>query len=60
MVGLDVTHKTIINGAIFDHLKSANNRHTDFIYAITQHYMQLYASRGIDGMPVTIRRRLRM
>jgi uridine nucleosidase len=52
MVGLDVTHKTIMNRAYLDHLKSANNRHTDFIYAITQHYMQLYASRGIDGMPV--------
>jgi len=52
MVGLDVTHKTVINRAYLERLKGANNPQTDFIYAITQHYMQLYASRGIDGMPV--------
>jgi purine nucleosidase len=52
MVGLDVTHKTVMNGAYMELLKSANNPQTDFVYAISQHYMNLYASRGIDGMPV--------
>jgi purine nucleosidase len=52
MVGLDVTHKTIMNRAYLERLKGAHNPQTDFIYAITQHYMQLYADRGIDGMPV--------
>jgi purine nucleosidase len=52
MVGLDVTHKTVMNQAYMERLRAANNTHTDFIYAITQHYMQLYASRGVDGMPV--------
>ena len=52
MVGLDVTMKTVMNRAYLDRLKATNNPQTDFIYAITQHYMQLYASRGVDGMPV--------
>lgn len=52
MVGLDVTHKTVMNGAYMERLKAAGNPHTDFIYAITRHYMGLYAARGVDGMPV--------
>jgi inosine-uridine nucleoside N-ribohydrolase len=52
MVGLDVTHKSEINSAYMEQLKAANNRFTDFIYAISQHYMNLYRTRGIDGMPV--------
>ncbi len=52
MVGLDVTHKTVMNAAYMKLLKSAHNPHTDFVYAISQHYMNLYASRGVDGMPV--------
>ena len=52
MVGLDVTHKTVMNGAYIERLHAVGNAHTDFIYAITKHYMQLYASRGVDGMPV--------
>jgi inosine-uridine nucleoside N-ribohydrolase len=52
MVGLDVTAKTVMNRAYVERLKAASNPQTDFIYAITQHYMQLYATRGVDGMPV--------
>jgi purine nucleosidase len=52
MVGLDVTHKTVMNAAYMELLKSARNPQTDFIYAISQHYLNLYASRGVDGMPV--------
>jgi uridine nucleosidase len=52
MVGLDVTHKTVMNQAYMERLHAAGNSFTDFIYAISRHYMQLYATRGIDGMPV--------
>jgi inosine-uridine nucleoside N-ribohydrolase len=52
MVGLDVTMKTVMSRAYVDELKAAGNPHTDFIHAITQHYMALYATRGFDGMPV--------
>jgi inosine-uridine nucleoside N-ribohydrolase len=52
MVGLDVTTKTIMSGAYMEDLRSANNRYTDFIYAISRHYANFYTERGVDGFHV--------
>ncbi len=53
MVGLDVTTKSIMTQAYMDSLKTANNRHTDFIHAISRHYMDFYKRvAGVDGFPV--------
>ncbi|MBA3450481.1 MAG: nucleoside hydrolase [Chloroflexia bacterium] len=52
MIGLDVTEKSVMTQDYMDRLRAANNRWTDFIYAITKHYLEFYRSLGIDGMPV--------
>jgi purine nucleosidase len=52
MVGLDVTMKTQMSTDYLEDLKRAGNPHTDFIYAITKHYMSWYTSLGIMEMPV--------
>jgi len=52
MVGLDVTQQSVMTQAYMDRLRGANNRWTDFIYAITKHYLDFYRGLGIDGMPV--------
>lgn len=52
MVGLDVTTKSLMTQEYMDHLKSANNPYTDFIYAITQHYMSFYQGFGTPGFYV--------
>jgi inosine-uridine nucleoside N-ribohydrolase len=52
MVGLDVTEKSIMTPTYIETLKSANNRSTDFIYAISQHYMKFYQAAGLPGFHV--------
>lgn len=52
MVGLDVTTKTIMSSAYLEQLRSAGNRYTDFIYAISRHYANFYKQRGVDGFHV--------
>lgn len=52
MVGLDVTEKSIMTPAYLESLKQANNPHTDFIYAIAQHYMTFYRASGVEGFHV--------
>ncbi|MFL5806035.1 MAG: nucleoside hydrolase [Roseiflexaceae bacterium] len=52
MVGLDVTTKSIMSSAYMERLRSANNRYTEFIYSISQHYMNFYKERGVDGFHV--------
>ena len=52
MVGLDVTEKSVMTPAYMEMLKSANNRSTDFIYAVSQHYMKFYQSIGLPGFHV--------
>jgi inosine-uridine nucleoside N-ribohydrolase len=47
MVGLDVTTKTVMSDAYMEELRSANNRYTDFIYAISRHYNNFYKQIGI-------------
>jgi inosine-uridine nucleoside N-ribohydrolase len=53
MIGLDVTMKTKMTPDYLDRLNEANTPWTDFIHAITRHYLNFYASLGIDdGMPI--------
>jgi purine nucleosidase len=52
MVGLDVTTKTIMSLAYMENLRSAHNRYTDFIYAISRHYTNFYKQRGVEGFHV--------
>ena len=52
MVGLDVTRQSVMTRDYLERLRGANNRWTDFIYAITKHYLDFHRSIGIDGMPV--------
>lgn len=52
MVGLDVTSKSVMTAEYREGLKAANNRFTDFVYAISEHYMRRYQSIGVDGFPV--------
>jgi inosine-uridine nucleoside N-ribohydrolase len=53
MIGLDVTQQSVMSPQYLDALREANNPWTDFIHAITQHYLDFYRSQGIDtGMPV--------
>jgi len=53
MVGLDVTTKTIMSPEYMQQLRSAHNRYTDFIYAITRHYANFYqTTRGVAGFHV--------
>jgi inosine-uridine nucleoside N-ribohydrolase len=52
MVGLDVTMKTQMSEEYLEALKRAGNPHTDFIYAITKHYIGRYKSLGMSKMPV--------
>ncbi|MEZ4661032.1 MAG: nucleoside hydrolase [Caldilineaceae bacterium] len=50
MLGLNVTHKTVMTAAYIDQLKAANTPVTDFICAISQFYLNAYRTRdGIDG-----------
>ncbi len=49
MVGLDVTTKTVMSDAYMEELRGANNRYTDFIYAISRHYNNFYKQIGITG-----------
>ncbi len=51
MVGLDVTRKSIMTPAYVEHLKSANNKYTDFIGKILPHYIGFYKEYvGLDGL----------
>lgn len=52
MVGLDVTMKTQMSEEYLEALKRAGNPQTDFIYAITKHYIARYKSLGMSKMPV--------
>jgi len=53
MVGLDVTTKTIMSPEYMERLRSANNRYTDFIYAISRHYAGFYKKgREVEGFHV--------
>lgn len=53
MVGLDVTRKTVMTPAYLEALRSANNPFTDFIAAITPHYLNFYrATLGLEGFHV--------
>ena len=50
MLGLNVTHKTVMTAAYVNQLKAANTPVTDFISAISQFYLNAYRARdGIDG-----------
>jgi purine nucleosidase len=52
MVGLDVTEKSIMTPDYLERLRSANNRSTDFIYAIAQQYLKSYQAIGFPGFHV--------
>lgn len=52
MVGLDVTMKTQMSEEYLEALKRSDNPQTDFIYAITKHYIGMYKSIGMAQMPV--------
>jgi purine nucleosidase len=52
MVGLDVTEKSVMTPEYLETLKSANTRATDFIYAVSQHYMKFYQAAGLPGFHV--------
>jgi inosine-uridine nucleoside N-ribohydrolase len=52
MVGLDVTHKTVMTAAYMERLKGAGNRFTEFIYAITRQYMRANQQAWGDRFPV--------
>jgi inosine-uridine nucleoside N-ribohydrolase len=52
MVGLDVTHKTVMTPEYLEELRAANNPWTDFIAAITPHYLGFSQRQGQNGFPV--------
>jgi uridine nucleosidase len=52
MVGLDVTEKTMMTPDYLDQLRAANNPFTDFISAITPHYLGFSRRLGLNGFPV--------
>ena len=52
MVGLDVTHKTVMTPEYLDELRSVNNPWTDFIYKITPFYLAFSQRFGSIGFPV--------
>lgn len=52
MVGLDVTQKSVMSPEYLDRLHEADNLWTDFIYAITRHYLDFSRRTGWNGMPV--------
>ena len=52
MIGLDVTDKTIINEDYLAELEAAHTPITDFIAAITKHYLAFYYQFGAPGMSV--------
>lgn len=50
MLGLNVTHKTVMTSEYVEQLKAANTPVTEFICAISQFYLNAYRNRdGIDG-----------
>jgi len=52
MVGLDVTHKTVMTPEYLEQLRAANNPWTDFIAAITPFYLGFSQRQGQNGFPV--------
>lgn len=53
MIGLDVTMKSVMSEAYLAELAAARTPFTDFIAAITRHYLDFYRSVGFtEGMPV--------
>jgi inosine-uridine nucleoside N-ribohydrolase len=52
MVGLDVTEKTVMTQPYLDQLRAANNPFTDFVSAITPHYLRYSQRPGVSGFPV--------
>lgn len=53
MIGLDVTMKSVMSQDYLDGLKAANTPFTDFVHAITGHYLNFYREHGFtSGMPV--------
>lgn len=52
MVGLDVTQKTVMTPEYLEQLRGADNPWTDFIYAITKHYLTFSQQWGLHGFPV--------
>ena len=50
MVGLDVTHKVLIDDAFLDNVRDNNARCGDFLYQVTQFYFDFYRKEfSIDG-----------
>ncbi|WAZ11810.1 nucleoside hydrolase [Serratia marcescens] len=53
IVGLDVTHQTVMSSRYIDHLRSRSERYGKFIYDITQFYTDFHRREaGIDGFYV--------
>jgi purine nucleosidase len=53
MIGLDVTMKSVMSEEYLDELREADRPFTDFIHAITKHYLNFYREHGFsEGMPV--------
>lgn len=50
MIGLDVTTKVIINEIHLSQIKTGSRAYGDFIYDISQFYMDFYRSTGVNGM----------
>lgn len=50
MIGLDVTHRVLLNNNILERIKQSNPEKGDFLYSCAQHYINFYSNRfGMNG-----------